>query len=415
VGDGGKLSQESRVARRIRKGNQWSDLPNMRREVSIGVAATYFASEKGGREHYALHLSNKLADLGYNITVICGKPFFRKLEPLSSRFELDYVPQLYFLRVLARAPEIERVKVFSFIASKFHYHQYKLQCHLHLLRNHSFDIINTHDEESLHGIVKIARRYRIPLIATVHYPPSPQGARYLKHVSAVIAINKEIRNCIEKYGVLHPHAHLHVVPGGVDLALFKPVSKETCKRTLEIDGKMILFVGKLVPIKNLYNLLYAFKRVSSAIEDALLMIVGDGPLKQSLVHTAQKLDLKNVKFLGAITNEDLLTYYNAADAFVLPSLDESYPLVCLEAAACAVPIVVSCGAKSFIEDFGEALFLVDPRSPESISDGIVKSLTSSDEIREKTEIALEKVKKYDWMEKAKEVANINRQCLEGRR
>ena len=209
---------------------------------------------------------------------------------------------------------------------------------------------------------------------------------------------------------------MHLIPGGVDLALFKPVSKETCKRTLGIDGKMILFVGKLVPIKNLYNLLHAFKRVSSAIEDASLMIVGDGPLKQNLAHTAQKLDLKNVKFLGGITNKNLPTYYNAADAFVLPSLFESYPLVCLEAAACAVPIVVSCEAKPFIEDFGvEALFLVDPRSPESISDGIIKSLTNSDEIREKTEIALEKVKKYDWREKAKEIANIYRQCLEGRR
>jgi len=307
------------------------------------------------------------------------------------------------------------VKVLSFIASKSHYHQYKLQSRLHLLKNHNFDIINTHDEESLHGIVKIARKYAIPLIATVHYLPGPQAARYLRYVSAVIAINKEIRDCIEKYGVLHPHAHLHVVPGGVDLALFKPVSKEMCKRTLEIDGRMILFVGKLVPIKNLYNLLRAFKRVSSVIEDVVLMIVGDGPLRQSLVRTAQKLDLKNVKFLGDITNKSLPTYYNAADAFVLPSLDESYPLVCLEAAACAVPIVVTCGAKSFIEDFGEALFLVDPRSPESISDGIIKSLTNSDEMREKTEIAFENVKKYDWMEKAKETANINRQCLESRR
>lgn len=380
--------------------------------MSIGMATAYFAIEKGGREHYALYLSNKLADLGYDIKIICGKPFLKKPKPLSKRFELDYVHHLYFLREFARAPEVKRTKIFSFIASQLHYDQYKLQCRLHLLKNHNFDIINTHDEESLHAAVKIARKYKIPLIATVHSTPSPQDIKYLRALSAVIAASKEIKNYLEKYGI----KNLHVVSVGVDLALFKPVSKETCKRTLGINGKMILFVGKLVPIKNLYNLLHAFKKVNSAIEDVSLMIVGDGPLKQSLARTAQKLNLKNVKFLGSITNENLPTYYNAADAFVLPSLYESYSLVCLEAAACAVPIVVSCEAKAFIEDFGaEALFIVDPRSPESISDSIIKSLTNDDEIREKTEIALEKVKKCDWTEKAKKIANINRQCLEGRR
>lgn len=384
----------------------------MQKAVSIGMATAYFATEKGGREHYALNLSNKLADLGYNVIIICGKPFLKKPKPLSKRFELDYVHQLYFLREFARAPEIKRVKGFSFIASQLHYDQYKLQCRLHLLKKHNFDIINTHDEESLHAAVKITRKYGIPLIAIVHSAPSPQDMRYLRDVSAVIAVNKEIKNYLEKYGV----KNLHVVPGGVDLALFKPVNKEMCKRALGINGKMILFVGKLVPIKNLYNLLYAFKRVSSAIGDVSLMIVGDGPLKQSLVHTAQKLNLKNVKFLGSITNENLPMYYNAADVFVLPSLSESYSLVCLEAAACAVPIVISCIAQAFIEDFGaEALILVDPRSPESISDGIIKSLTDDDRIRKKTEIALEKIRKCDWTEKAKEIANINRQCLEERR
>ena len=86
-----------------KKGSQWGDLPDMRKAVSIGMAAAYFATEKGGREHYALYLSDKLADLGYDITVICGKPFLEKSEPLSKRFELDYVSQLHFLRDLGRA------------------------------------------------------------------------------------------------------------------------------------------------------------------------------------------------------------------------------------------------------------------------------------------------------------------------
>jgi glycosyltransferase involved in cell wall biosynthesis len=78
--------------------------------------------------------------------------------------------------------------------------------------------------------------------------------------------------------------------------------------------------------------------------------------------------------------------------------------------------VVSCGAKSFIKDFGEeALSIVNPRDCESISDGIIKSLNNNDEIREKTRTAFEKVKKHDWKEKAKEVAKINQQCLDERR
>jgi len=384
----------------------------MRKALSIGMASAYFASEKGGREYYALNLSNKLADLGYDMTVICGKPFLEKSEPLSKRFELDYVPQLHFLRDLGRALEHRRVKGLGFLASQFHHQQYKVQCHMHLLKNHEFDTINTHDQLSLIATVKVARRFKIPLVATIHFPPSPQDIRYLRQVSTAIAVNNEIRICLEKYGV----RCLHVVPGGVDLALFKPASKEESKRALGIDGKLILFVGKLLPIKNLDNLLHAFKRVTSVIEGASLIIVGEGPLKQDLVKTTQMLGLKNVKFLDTIANSNLPGYYNAADAFVLPSLYESYTLVCLEAAACAVPIVVSCGAKSFIKDFGEeALSIVNPRDCESISDGIIKSLNNNDEIREKTRTAFEKVKNHDWKEKAKEVAKINQQCLDERR
>jgi glycosyltransferase involved in cell wall biosynthesis len=378
----------------------------MKTGIKIGMASAYFATMKGGGEHYTLHLSNKLADLGYDITIICGKPAFKKPEPLSDSFKIEYVPQLYFLRDLG----MRGINFFSGGASLIHYRQYMYSCYRHLLKNHDFDIIHTHDPASLHAAAMIKKKYDIPVVSTFHGHPSSRHIEDVKSVDAVLPVSKEIKSSFEKHGI----KNVYDIPGGVDLSHFKPMNKEECKDALGLNGKVILFVGRLIPIKNLYNLLYAFKEVKSMIEDIKLLIVGNGALKGDLTLVAQKLGLnEDVIFAGAISYEKLPTYYNVADAFVLPSIFESFPLVSLEAAACGVPIVISTGADAFIKKFGgDALFVTQPGDPKKISDSLIMVLEDEKKIREKVKISLKRVQLYDWMEKTKKVAAIYEQCLQ---
>lgn len=373
--------------------------------IKIGMASAYFATMKGGGEHYTLHLSNKLADLGYDITIVCGKQPFKKPEPLSERFKIEYVPQLYFLRDWG----MRGIQPICFGASIIHYRQYMFSCYRYLLKNHHFDIIHTHDPASLNAAVRIKRKYLIPIASTFHGYPSPRHIEEVKNVDAILPVSKEIKFSFEKSGI----KNVYDVPGGVDFSHFKLLNKEKCKEALGLNGKIILFVGRLIPIKNLHNLLRAFGKVQSTVDDTKLLIVGNGALKENLINTVQRLGLKeNVIFTGAISYEKLPTYYNAADVFVLPSVFESFPLVALEAAACGVPVVISTGADAFIKDFGEdALFVTRPDNPEKISESLIMALEYKEEIGMKVGLSSKRIESYDWMEKAKKVAEIYDQCL----
>lgn len=123
------------------------------------------------------------------------------------------------------------------------------------------------------------------------------------------------------------------------------------------DKKVVLFVGRLAEKKGVTYLIEAMKRV-----DALLIIVGDGPLRMKLEEQAKKINdyknCENIKFLGAKTHEELKGIYASADVFVMPSITakdgdtEGFGLVMLEAMASGIPIVASSsgGIVQLIDD-----------------------------------------------------------------
>lgn len=107
------------------------------------------------------------------------------------------------------------------------------------------------------------------------------------------------------------------------------------------DKKVVLFVGRLVEIKGVTYLIQAMRDI-----DAMLVIVGDGPLKGSLEEQAKEYGNKIV-FLGSKTHEELRTIYASADIFVMPSITtedgakEGFGLVLLEAMASGLAVVAS--------------------------------------------------------------------------
>jgi D-inositol-3-phosphate glycosyltransferase len=139
---------------------------------------------------------------------------------------------------------------------------------------------------------------------------------------------------------------ISVIPCGVDTDLFQPMDPAKAKDLLELPpDPLLLYVGRLQPIKGLETLLEAMVTVPAPAD---LLIVGgdqDEPenghgwaLRQQV--TALGLD-RRVRFLGSQPQRRLRLFYAAADATVMPSYYESFGMVALEAMACGSPVVAS--------------------------------------------------------------------------
>jgi len=155
---------------------------------------------------------------------------------------------------------------------------------------------------------------------------------------------KEKEYLIKHYGASQDK--IAIIPCGVNLDLFKPVDKETARQELGLDHqKVILFVGRIDPLKGLEHLLGALTYMDGE-KPPLLMIVGGDEHSQGQVQLLQSMakDLrieKWVSFIGSVAQDRLPLFYSAADICAIPSYYESFGMVALESLACGTPIVAS--------------------------------------------------------------------------
>lgn len=106
-----------------------------------------------------------------------------------------------------------------------------------------------------------------------------------------------------------------------------------------LRGTVFLYVGRLDDRKGVRELLAAWRSAGLGPDQASLLLVGDGPLREDL--TAGSADLGNVVFAGRIPYDEIAPYYASADAFVISTLEDNWSLVVPEAMACALPILSS--------------------------------------------------------------------------
>lgn len=106
------------------------------------------------------------------------------------------------------------------------------------------------------------------------------------------------------------------------------------------DAYVLGNVGRLHPQKNQAFLLDVLKETQDVLPNARLLIVGDGPLKEQLLHQVEERGLnKSVTFVGAVA--DTTAYYSAMDCFVFPSRYEGFGIAALEAQASGLPCILS--------------------------------------------------------------------------
>ena len=121
-----------------------------------------------------------------------------------------------------------------------------------------------------------------------------------------------------------------------------PDDREQVRSDLGLHGLVFIVVGRLIELKGVRELLRAWAEFECRHEnEASLLIVGDGPLRESLESLVSEQRLRNVRFTGAVEPEELPRYYAAADLLAMPSLEDNWALVVPEAMASGLPILCS--------------------------------------------------------------------------
>lgn len=139
-----------------------------------------------------------------------------------------------------------------------------------------------------------------------------------------------------------PHFPLtyKIIPNGIDTMRFSPKVKPII--SLKKKGTIILFVGRLDERKGLNILLQAFPIIKKKIPDAVLVVVGKGPLMEEFKKAVPDHYRKDVIFEGFVSEEKLPSFYASADIYCSPSIGgETFGIVLLEGMASGVPVIAS--------------------------------------------------------------------------
>lgn len=175
-------------------------------------------------------------------------------------------------------------------------------------------------------------------------------------------------------------AKIYLAPNSVDNDFFARAAGQVdvaCERMRRgFPPKLLLFVGRLVRAKGVFELLEAFRRASRILPSVGLMIVGDGPERLALEAICKDRPIKYVYFEGFRQQKELPYYYGLADLLVLPTYSDPWGLVVNEAFACGVPAIVSrvAGACDDLIVEGETGFAVDPSNVEELASKILRLL-----------------------------------------
>jgi glycosyltransferase involved in cell wall biosynthesis len=164
----------------------------------------------------------------------------------------------------------------------------------------------------------------------------------LAAAGAVITVSEDLRAKVLGLGI--EPGKVHTVRQGIDRKLFSRGPRNEARQHLGIPeaGKVLLWVGRMVPVKGLDVLLDSCTRLRACGSDFRLYLVGDGPLQGSLQEETRRRGLTEaVFFVGPRRQEQLPDWYRAADLTVLPSRSEGIPNVLRESMACGTPFVAS--------------------------------------------------------------------------
>ena len=191
---------------------------------------------------------------------------------------------------------------------------------------------------------------------------------------------------------------------------FYPIEKldgQIIKKYIPQEG-FLFFLGNTDPKKNAACTLkaYSFYLKSSNIKRCLLIADLKEEYIDSLLRQENITDIKKyIYFPGYIANQDLAILYNAAFAFLYPSLRESFGIPLLEAMACGTPIITS-NTSAMPEIAGEGNILINPQKPREIADALLRLESDKHFYKKQIAYGLKRVEFFSWEKTAEAYAKI---------
>ncbi|MDA1278931.1 MAG: glycosyltransferase [Chloroflexi bacterium] len=333
--------------------------------------------DSGGMNIYILEMARRLAARGIQIDV-----FTRHHDPLDPQV-VTLAPGARLIHLPAGVPSLDKADVHDLLP------QFTSQMRRYCVSNRlRYDLVSSHywlsglvgmrlasewgvpHTTSFHTMAELKRRGR-PEESEVEQRDQSEMEIACSAESIVVWTESEKQAVVDYCGI--DPGKVSVVPPGVDLTRFRPISQQQSRDYLGYGPeKNVLFVGRLEPLKGLDNLLRAFASLKNSNSIRLNVVGGDenSSEKARLMTLATRMKLnQSIRFIGPVSQEELPMHYNAADVCVLPSYYESFGLAALEASACGRPVVASAvgGLPTIVLD-GVTGYLVPPQRADTMAE-----------------------------------------------
>lgn len=340
---------------------------------------SYYPPHLGGMENVVAQIAERFVEKGYVVSVYTSNIGYSRNTVISSKPQVHYLKSIEF----AHTPIIFTLFLRLLVLPR------QSLIHLHIAQAFSPEIVYL-----------ISKLKGIPYIAHIHYIANPSGPwgfllkpykkwflkRVLKSAEEIICLSELQKKYIASEYTL-PLESLIVIPNGVAEKYF------TEKKTSENAVPHLLFVGRLVALKNLPLLIEAISQMQSSI---FLDIVGEGEERNNLETLIQRYRLQNVKLHGKKTGKELIELYKSANIFVLPSSQEAFSLAMLEALAAGLPIVAS-DLPEIRQVLDECGILIQNPTAANYAKALDELISNKSKIQTLSALSVQKARSYSWV------------------
>jgi D-inositol-3-phosphate glycosyltransferase len=255
--------------------------------------------------------------------------------------------------------------------------------------------------------------------------------RVIRETDRIIAATPAERSQLE-FLYQAPSRKISIIPPGVDTSQFYPIPPDEAKAAVDLPAsdRLILFVGRIEPLKGLETLIRSIAvlrdRGLLAEHPHDLAIIGGDPNADPLTINAEMARLKTLShdlnlndlviFLGKRGQDTLSYYYSAAEVLVMPSHYESFGMVALEAMACGTPVIASqVGGLAFLVQDGVNGLVVPDDDPNLLADRL-ELIIRQPELREKLgRQAAAYAQQYAWEKIAQRILAVYEEELDCKR
>ena len=291
---------------------------------------------RGGGETRDLNFATHLRDLGCEVTLVSVDPLFGRVRHPIQGVPSRLLRAPYFRDLVYRLMVLPKTGRLATLLLNQDVKQFSWKV-VELVADPAYPI-DILQAAGLYPVVNVKRRRRLPVIIRNQGGlPATWMRPYVPRADAIIGDGWDALHFEEALG-----RELVEVTGGVDAELFRPVPADP-ELTARLAGRrVLLFVGRFVPLKNLPLLINAFAAVRKTHSDAVLVMVGEGALEgQAREHVGRLGLTEDVLFLGHRPQSRLPGLYAASEIVLLSSSFDNSPNCVLEANACERPVVAT--------------------------------------------------------------------------